>query len=113
MFPRVAVIRCRAMAIRHIQAFIAALLLALSLDAAEVKLGPEVALGEVSTKPAPLNGLLAVASNGNDFLVASQQATEEPGILVSRIGRDGSPTEPSGRFIATGTSPFLAGTAGG
>jgi hypothetical protein len=100
------------MVIRHIQTLIAALLLAPSLNAAEVRLGPEVALAEIASKPSPVNGPLAVASNGNDFLVAWEQGAE-PGIVVSRIGRDGSSADPAGRFIAPGTSPLLAGTAGG
>src|SRR6185369_6290871 len=81
-------------------------LLAGHLLAAEVRLGPEIALGERIPRHAPFNTPMAAASNGNDYLLTWQNGPAE--IVVTRIGRDGIAVEPLQRFIGHGYNPKLA-----
>src|SRR5213075_679877 len=90
------------MVIRHILALVTASLFAPSLIGAEVKLGPETTVAEITSRPAS-TGSPTVASNGHDFLAAWWDST---GIFVARIGRDGA--RGAVRRIDSGSDPFLA-----
>src|SRR5947207_8632211 len=102
------------MAIHHISARItalAALLVCSPLFAAEVKLGPEVALtSELSVRTAAYDQTSpAVASNGNDYLVVWVDGRRlGSDIYAARIAADGHPINPLGRRIGEGKNPRVA-----
>jgi hypothetical protein len=53
---------------------------------------------------------VAAASNGRDFLVARE---ESGAIYVTRVGRDGTVSDPHGLFIASGNFPKIASNGNG
>jgi hypothetical protein len=86
--------------------------------AAEVNVGPEVAVTPVVAGPAAFSqGSATVASNGKDFLAIWSDLRRGrfnvSDLYVSRIGRDGKPTEPFGHRIAGNAGSGLIASADG
>src|ERR1051325_11599146 len=110
-------VRCyssAAMAKHHIFAVLAAFLLASTLSAANVALGPEVPLSR-DLQPTPIGAdAIAAASNGSDFLLVWQDSRSGfPAVRAVRVDSAGHPVASVRSFMGAGSNPQVAPAGAG